>query len=328
MSGQRPSSSGGGGDGFPRDMNIMCSRCSQWFVATDVAIATRCEHVFHWNCIRLCLERSNSCPHCRAKLIVKDLCRIYFTIGLHNDPEVAYTLQDNIDRLEYKMMLKNAELDKCRKEIATFNKKTTRLVNEIQRLKNVMKFEATKHKTLKRLIKDLKSKTHLLQPLRKECEGLQEKIQFLQKSLEGFNIETVTKGLCDYKNPSAAIKALRAFTSILKKGMKTIAIESKEPSIKLREEQSKIYSLTGQIRSLENKIKDQDEQNHHLLMKIKRAAGETSSLKQELDGLQQALLSPTDNQPSAVALKRVRAESTPPHYLKRAYLEGTLEENR
>ncbi|KAK7872222.1 hypothetical protein R5R35_012080 [Gryllus longicercus] len=110
--------------------------------------------------------------------------------------------------------------------------------------------------------------------------------------------------------------------------MKNIAIESKEPSIKLCEEQSKIYSLTGQIRSLENKIKAQDEQNHHLLMEIKHAAEERSRLKQELNGLQEALLSPTDNQSVVVALKRVLADSTPPHYLKRANLEGTLEENR
>ncbi|GLH13760.1 Uncharacterized protein GBIM_18264 [Gryllus bimaculatus] len=181
--------------------------------------------------------------------------------------------------------------------------------SEIKRLKEEVKSSESNMYILKEQFNVLKKRNEYLEPVLTERERLQKEVQFLR------NIETVIKGsseevdeiLNDYGDSSEATKSLLTFTSVLKKEMQTTAAKKKELSTKLREAESKSFSLAGQVRRLEEKLKGQEEQNRHLLLEVNHLVEERASLKKKLDALQQAVISPTASHPCASALKRKEA---------------------
>ncbi|KAK7864307.1 hypothetical protein R5R35_009561 [Gryllus longicercus] len=309
-------------------MQITCTICSDLFVAADAVVGTHCGHLFHHACLIQWLERSKSCPQCRSNSNEKNIIRIYFNI--HNaGTEDTNTLQNKVGSLEFNLMLKSTELKKLNEEIATFDKKSAGLKSEIKRLKGEVKSSESNMYILKEQFNVLKKRNEYLEPVLTERERLQKEVQFLR------NIETVIKGsseevdeiLNDYGDSSEATKSLLTFTSVLKKEMQTTAAKKKELSTKLREAESKNFSLAGQVRRLEEKLKGQEEQNRNLLLEVNHLVEERASLKKKLDALQQAVISPTASHPCASALKRVLAESPAPDYLKRSCLDDSSIEN-
>lgn len=46
-----------------------CSICLECYVKKDKIVNLECDHIFHKECIKLWLNKNNSCPQCRENII-------------------------------------------------------------------------------------------------------------------------------------------------------------------------------------------------------------------------------------------------------------------
>uniref|UniRef100_A0A182WTS3 RING-type domain-containing protein n=1 Tax=Anopheles quadriannulatus TaxID=34691 RepID=A0A182WTS3_ANOQN len=64
-------------------MELSCSVCSELYVPEAHVVSTPCGHMFHNDCIRQWLERSKTCPDCRASCISTKLIKMHFNVTAH-----------------------------------------------------------------------------------------------------------------------------------------------------------------------------------------------------------------------------------------------------
>ncbi|KAK7790512.1 hypothetical protein R5R35_008496 [Gryllus longicercus] len=106
------------------------------------------------------------------------------------------------------------------------------------------------------------------------------------------SLENVDEILKDYRVSTKA-NDLVSHTSFLKQEMLRSVAEKEGLINKLHEAESKVVSLTEQVRRLEEKLKTQNEENHNLRKEINHATEEQYSIKKKNNALQRALLLPT-----------------------------------
>lgn len=310
-------------------MQITCSICSDLLVEKDTVVATSCGHLFHHQCLIKWLERSKSCPQCRAKSNEKSLNRIFFNVNHNGNMEDTNTLQNKLDSAEFKLLLSNNEKKKLKEEMETYQKKAELLKDEVKRLKHEVQSSETNVNTLREQFHILKRRNKELEPVLQEVENLRKQIEFFKK------IETVVKGtseevddLLNEFGSFDSINSLLTFTSVLKKEMEMTTSKKKELSNKLHEAESKVFSLTVQLRRLKDEMVAQRKESDQQQEELRHMSEECASLQKKVRSMEEAMMSPTTSHPCAGALKRLLAESPAPDTLKKGCLDTPEEEKK
>uniref|UniRef100_A0A182PER2 RING-type domain-containing protein n=1 Tax=Anopheles epiroticus TaxID=199890 RepID=A0A182PER2_9DIPT len=89
-------------------MELSCSVCSELYVPSEHVVITQCGHLFHHACIVRWLQRSQTCPECRAECTATRLIKVHFNVTAHNErnrPANAERslMEDKIDILTSKV---------------------------------------------------------------------------------------------------------------------------------------------------------------------------------------------------------------------------------
>lgn len=79
------------------EMDFGCIICQDTFSSGGPCVVTKCGHIFHDNCITDWINKSRTCPSCRAFRNKADLFRVYFASV--SDTSLAGALQTAEQRI-------------------------------------------------------------------------------------------------------------------------------------------------------------------------------------------------------------------------------------
>ncbi|XP_034933731.1 E3 ubiquitin-protein ligase TRAIP-like [Chelonus insularis] len=118
-------------------MNGQCSICCAIFQSSDELCSPLCGHVFHFSCLFQWLERSKTCPQCRQKTNCSQVHRLYIQTGKNlTQSEDSAVLQERLDNLEFKMKLKETDLNHYKNESQKLKKQAVELRKEVHKLES------------------------------------------------------------------------------------------------------------------------------------------------------------------------------------------------
>lgn len=141
-------------------MNANCIICSDFFIPTSEVYSTGCGHLFHYHCLIQWIERSRTCPQCRAKTTEKTIHRVYFNLanseGITDD---VGTLQFKLDNIQFQIKMKDKELSNLNEKYEKIKALNVTLREEIRELENGAKVSESAIHALKQQIIFFKQKS-------------------------------------------------------------------------------------------------------------------------------------------------------------------------
>ncbi|XP_076664919.1 E3 ubiquitin-protein ligase trul-1 isoform X2 [Andrena cerasifolii] len=255
-------------------MNVVCSICKDQLVQTDNIFYTRCSHVFHYNCLNQWLERSKSCPQCREKVTQNRIHRLYFTFSNNErvEPHTS-TLQERIDNLKFKILLKEKDIQHSRSKNLTLEKQNVGLRQEVRKVET----EIGKQNCV---IHELREHTKYHDNLKKELDQLKhrvEKMKPIETLLRG-PISDVSKMVGNSRDPEILIK----YISVMKKELIEILGKRKQSSMTIK-------SLQEEVTKVKAKCDSMLEERMELEEKVALSESKSMSLQQRVDELEEIL---------------------------------------
>ena len=255
-------------------MNVVCSICKDQLVQTDDIFYTRCSHVFHYNCLNQWLERSKSCPQCREKVTQNRIHRLYFTFSNNEriDSQTS-TLQERIDNLKFKILLKEKDIQHYTSKNVTLEKQNVGLRQEVRKVESEIRKQNC-------VIYELKEHTKYHDNLKKELDQLKhtvEKLKPIQTLLHG-PVSDVSKMVGNTRDPEILIK----YISVMKKELIEILGKKKQSSMTIKRLQEEVTKVNAKCNSML-------EERMELEEKVALSESKSMSLQQRVDELEEIL---------------------------------------
>ncbi|KAE9532132.1 hypothetical protein AGLY_010334 [Aphis glycines] len=195
-----------------------CSICDEAFVGIhqDSTFTTLCGHVFHHHCLMNWLERSETCPHCRAQVSMNTLVKLFLQVDPHARVSWDRKTDEEIETLNLECQLKSRNnalkstkeyIDTIKSQFERQKKENIGLVANLKLLKEKLialetekkKFElklleqTTEVQSLTKNLYDLQSQNSvIIDKLKSEIANLKSEKVYLQKrchNTENINIE-------------------------------------------------------------------------------------------------------------------------------------------
>ncbi|KAK5649070.1 hypothetical protein RI129_003962 [Pyrocoelia pectoralis] len=138
-------------------MNLKCSICSDLLTSHSEIFGTPCGHLFHYHCLIQWIDRSQTCPQCRARTTEKTIFKIYLNVEENTETTDLAVLHNKLDNLQLQISMKNRDVKNMKEKYETVNKQNLGLLLEsaIFALKDQVNYFKTKSKETKKLEEDL-----------------------------------------------------------------------------------------------------------------------------------------------------------------------------
>ncbi|XP_018342206.1 PREDICTED: E3 ubiquitin-protein ligase TRAIP-like [Trachymyrmex septentrionalis] len=163
-------------------MKILCVICQDQLSSPDDIFFTRCGHVFHHRCLLQWLERSETCPQCRNRVIIEKIHKAHFTVSntdISADNVDNSTLQGRIDSLQFQILLNEKNIKYYTSKNTVLEKQNAGLRQEVRKVESEMR---QKNST----IYALKEKINSFQKNYQECDVLKRKLSQKEREVEQF----------------------------------------------------------------------------------------------------------------------------------------------
>ncbi|XP_073981819.1 E3 ubiquitin-protein ligase TRAIP-like isoform X2 [Rhodnius prolixus] len=100
-------------------MHIQCNICTDLISQTSISDITglTCGHIFHGECLRTWLQRSATCPQCRARVTSTKQHKIYLTLASEPEGQDIITLTRTVDNFKHDLKMKTLECKKLTEEL-------------------------------------------------------------------------------------------------------------------------------------------------------------------------------------------------------------------
>ncbi|XP_077256048.1 E3 ubiquitin-protein ligase TRAIP-like [Temnothorax americanus] len=150
-------------------MKILCIICHDLLISSEDIFFTCCGHVFHHRCLLQWLERSETCPQCRAKVTENRIHKAHFTVS---NTETAADNADNlssqsrIDSLKFQILLNEKNIKYYTSKNAILEKQNAGLRQEVRKVES-----------------EINQKNSVIYGLREQIKHFKEKSEFLRKKL-------------------------------------------------------------------------------------------------------------------------------------------------
>lgn len=157
-------------------MNLNCVICADLLSASQEVYVTLCGHIFHDGCLFQWLERSRSCPQCRAKCGRRDVHRVYFNIANLDTSNIdVASVQQQLDDMKLQMIEKERALNKASEEIETLKAARKKCMKTVSGLERELSKQQFLMFSYNEQIKRLETDNKAIEELRKENQALKSK---------------------------------------------------------------------------------------------------------------------------------------------------------
>ncbi|XP_076231422.1 uncharacterized protein LOC143177417 isoform X2 [Calliopsis andreniformis] len=220
------------------------------------------------------VQRSKTCPQCREKVTQTNVNRLYFTFS--NNETISSqspTAQEKIDNLNFKILLKEKDIQYYTSKTVTLEKQNAGLRQEVYKVER----EISKQNSM---IYELKEEMKYCDELKKENAELKNKIEKLKpiQMLAHGRLSDVSEMIGDSKDPETLIK----YISVMKKLLVEGTNKRKELRISLK-------SLQEDLTRVNTKCTSLLERQIELEEKLALSEGKNMSLQQRVDELEEIL---------------------------------------
>ncbi|CAH2095070.1 unnamed protein product [Euphydryas editha] len=241
-------------------MNILCTICSDLLNQAENIYATKCGHIFHFNCLSQWISRSKTCPQCRNKVTDRSMFRVYPTISNEIPGANATTLQSRLDDT----------LLQLREQTAQLNEHKDRLIDAQTKLQNLLPLLLSKEEQLNRknsAMKALKEQLDYLRVQITEVNKLKEENESLKKNIQTLNslqkvlnatsddVEQMLEGYTD-------IRTVATFATALKRALCESESKKNESRDRLQAVKQQLVSEKTRVADLEAKLLVIEEKAH------------------------------------------------------------------
>ncbi|XP_078052093.1 zinc finger MYND-type containing 10 [Augochlora pura] len=122
----------------------ICSICKDNLMDCDNIYHTECGHVFHYHCLGQWLERSKSCPQCRDKVTRQKIHRLHLTLSSSQGAEEdSCSLKEKIQNLEFKIRLKEKDIQYYTSKNITLDKQNDGLKREVRKVESELRKQSS-----------------------------------------------------------------------------------------------------------------------------------------------------------------------------------------
>ncbi|KAF5283879.1 hypothetical protein FQA39_LY04699 [Lamprigera yunnana] len=261
-------------------MNLKCLICSDLFSPYAEIYATACGHLFHYHCLIQWIDRSKTCPQCRARATEKSIIRVYLSVEEHEEEVDLAALHNKLDNLQFQIKLKDKDVkiaEDKRRVAATQN---LGLREEIKELENKSRVLESAMHALKEQVTYFKSKSKVAAAVEAELTMLKTKVNNFTKiqsilDMSRLEVDTILRD-----NHNAEVLTLMVVT--LKKEL----INSRKHNMKLG---STTRQLSTETQSYKRKLRSLHEEKVKLLKELechKNCKKEREFLKKAINDLQ------------------------------------------
>ncbi|KAL0819227.1 hypothetical protein ABMA28_008472 [Loxostege sticticalis] len=324
-------------------MHILCTICSDLVNQAENIFATKCGHIFHYNCLAQWIERSKSCPQCRNKVTDRCMFRIYPTISNETSGEDVTTLQSRLD--DAQLQLRQQKATAKEKE-----DKLTAITTELRKNEEVLKSLEKKLVTRESAISALKEQLDYVKIQNKETHRLKEENESLKKNMQTLNglqkvlnatsdeVEQMLQGYTD-------VRTVATFATALKRALCESESKKNETRDRLQAakqqigvEKNNVADLQVKILQLEDKLKNAE--NKCMTMDAKRKFSELTDVEALLkpkiprinnitcERLNEAILHDTFNVSFDTMVNKIEQADSPYLSLKQSSLALTALQQR
>ncbi|KAF7273952.1 E3 ubiquitin-protein ligase trul-1-like [Rhynchophorus ferrugineus] len=246
-------------------MNISCTICSDLFVPTADIYTTPCGHIFHYHCLLHWLNKSKTCPQCRAKTTIHSLVRLYINVAASdNIKEDATVLQHRLDGVEFQLRLKDKDISNLTEKKKELKKQNMALRLELKKMEETAITHQSAIAALKDQIKFFKTKSL-------KCDSLKEEVDHLKNQLKDLHhvqlaITGSRKQIDDIIRNENSIESLALLVATLKKSLVDTDHRKREIQFELKRTQNAYSKYKREME--EHKCKYEEEKRQLALLKL------------------------------------------------------------
>lgn len=301
-------------------MHASCSICGDIFTGTDAEVlhSTPCGHIFHYLCLVEWLERSKTCPHCRAKVDEKKTVKLYFQLSNYPVKDSG-TLENEVQSLKFQLSMKNMDLKKLTEEATEAKAVAKGLRSQLRKREEQIRSHETVVSALQDQIKILKIQMKSLTEAQMRADELQNKLEQytrIEKILEGSTADAADALalMKDVSDPSILCSCI----STLKKELYQYKEKARDLQNILKMKETKLASAVKKITELEEKKSILDRSLKKVQEDLTCTEKENENLKKTCKRLEEAIISPSGSESSSgnprdKALRRFINEYPTPH---------------
>ncbi|XP_072746713.1 uncharacterized protein [Anoplolepis gracilipes] len=255
-------------------MNILCVICHDFLLPSEEIVFSRCGHVFHFSCLSRWLERSKTCPQCREKVTENRIYRVYFTFPnseATSDNGDSSSLQGRIDSLQFKILLKDKDINYHMSKNATLEKQNAGLRQEVRKVESEINQKNSAIYALKEQITYFKEKYGKYKDLAQRLsqkEKEMEQLQYMRNTLSKGSLEDIRRVIEKTKDHDSLVSCI----SIMRKKFEERLDFCKKENLSLRHrintlENHKILSSQNHIRQSGNQKQHLDNNSSNIIQK-------------------------------------------------------------
>ncbi|XP_050525112.1 E3 ubiquitin-protein ligase TRAIP-like isoform X2 [Daktulosphaira vitifoliae] len=264
-------------------MLASCSICGDVFtgIHPESVHSTPCGHVFHHECLMQWLQRSQTCPHCRSRVLEKQVIKLYF----HNNSNLS--VKEDISSLTHQVQSLTFSLTVKEQELKNFKQESKKEKEQLATLKKHVKDVEDKVRNHQTVVSNLQESIRFLKAECKKSTCYKLEAEDLRKELEKFqSINSVLYGTP--ADSQEAVHLLKQKTDIqtlcllittFKRDIQTLKESNRDLENKLLQRQTKYMDLKKQFYEINSK----DSMNARVMDKLK---SEISDLETEISRLQ------------------------------------------
>lgn len=286
-------------------MNVNCIICSDIFIPTAEIYTTSCGHLFHFACLVQWMERSKSCPQCRAKATEKTIHRVYFNVlsseGITDD---ASTLQFKLDNMQYQLRLKDTDIKNLQEKHEKAKYQATELRKEVKSLEHDLRVRESAMHAYKEQILYFKNKS-------KDCDKLTDEMMRLKDRLVNMEtVQAVINGSQDEANEMLRNNRDPHALTIMVTSLKKELLESERRKKHLSHS---IKQLRSELSYNQTLISELQSENKELREIHKNCDIEKQYLKQKVKALKASSTESSDQTNLDTSIRRIITESPAPY---------------
>ncbi|XP_046387768.1 E3 ubiquitin-protein ligase TRAIP-like [Ischnura elegans] len=287
-------------------MHFTCVICSDLITGSDDTFATSCGHLFHYNCVIQWLERSKTCPQCRAKVYEKDIHRVYFNVANIDGSDDPSSLQNKIDNLKFKLKMKDVEVKTANEAKADMEGRNKGLRAELRKQENEVSKLNGAILCLKERMNHLKNENKKMNQLQEENKVLQSRVETLQ-GLETIRVGSaaeVDELLNNMAGSSSESRSLATYCSVLKRELQVMEKKRKVTQARMAEHSQNLSKAYAERDSLKDALKVSGKARGDLMEELAIIKEEKSRLEKKIKQLENMMESTlnTNTQNSAVGI--------------------------
>ncbi|CAO1316069.1 unnamed protein product [Diamesa hyperborea] len=251
-------------------MNINCVICSDLFNAAAAIFSTPCGHIFHHHCLLQWLEKSKSCPQCRAKCTQNTAHRIYFNQINHADleTECSASMQEKMDEMQLTLREKERSIKELNTSIDKILLETISTQKRHKVLKMVYEQKDQAISVMSHQIDLLKGESKKNKDLKAENESLHQKLKLMQ-SVESI-LTASQKDVEDIISENLSTQSLSTMVGALKRELNNNELRKNELRKQLMNVKNDLRAEQDARRNLIEKCNYYESENHRLSNKCEK----------------------------------------------------------